>query len=140
MREGLWSMGLVFQLISGRHLCPLFALLALLANEASAGNMVTNIGLYEGGNAPVVEIKYTGNNGTWVYADAQTATNWTNPNGSSSYQPASHMNQDLATDPNSPRLSVQSVPEPASVASASIGGLSVVLLVWLRRIRLRASA
>jgi hypothetical protein len=56
--------------------------LGLLATEASAGSSVQNIGLYDGGNAPVVEIQYTGNSGVWVYGDPQTATNWTNPNGS----------------------------------------------------------
>jgi hypothetical protein len=51
------------------------------------------------------------------------------------HQPASYMNQDLAMDPNSPPFSAQSVPEPASIANASIGAISLVLLFWLRRIR-----
>jgi len=60
-------------------------LLALLANEVKADLTVNGIGLYDGANAnaPIVEIHYTGNSGVWVYGDAQTAANWTFPNGSS---------------------------------------------------------
>jgi len=72
----------VFRLFLGRHHVLAFGFLVLLTSEVSAGSLVTNIGLYDGGNAPIVEIQYTGNGGTWVYADAQTATNWTTPNGS----------------------------------------------------------
>ncbi len=69
----------------GMTLC----LLALLAADVKADLTVNNIGLYDGGSTPIdpnstiVEIQYTGDSGVWVYGDAQTATNWTNPNGSS---------------------------------------------------------
>jgi len=55
------------------------------ANADLSGN---NIGLFGGGNflpdqnSTVIEIQFTGNSGSWVYGDAQTATNWTNPGGS----------------------------------------------------------
>jgi MYXO-CTERM domain-containing protein len=64
-------------------------LVALLTGEVSADLAVSNIGLYGGGSTPIdpnttiVEIQFTGNSGTWVYGDAQTATNWTNSDGSS---------------------------------------------------------
>jgi hypothetical protein len=58
-------------------------LLALLARDVKADLSVNGLGLYDGSNAPVVEIQCTGNSGVWVYGDAQTATNWTFPNGSS---------------------------------------------------------
>jgi hypothetical protein len=64
------------------------AFLLLMANEANADLTVNNIGLYGGGSTPInpgttiVEIQFTGNTGAWVYGDAQTATNWTNPGGS----------------------------------------------------------
>jgi len=64
-------------------------LLAFLAGEANADLSVSNIGLYGGGTTPIdpnttiVEVQFTGSSGVWVYGDAQTATNWTNPNGSS---------------------------------------------------------
>jgi hypothetical protein len=66
-----------------------FGLLTLSAGEAKADFTVDNLGLYGGGSTPIdpnstiVEIQFTGSNGVWVYGDAQTATNWTNPNGSS---------------------------------------------------------
>jgi len=72
---------------------PRFALtlglLFLLSGKANADLSVNNIELYGGGsslinpNATIVEVQFTGNSGVWVYGDAQTATNWTNPNGSS---------------------------------------------------------
>jgi MYXO-CTERM domain-containing protein len=71
------------------HLGLAFGLLALLAGEVKADLTVSNIGLYGGGSTPIdpnttiVEVQFTGNSGVWVYGDAQTATNWTNPNGSS---------------------------------------------------------
>jgi len=58
-------------------------LLALLASEVKADLTVNGIGLYNGASAPIVEIHYTGNSGVWVHGDAQTATNWAFPNGSS---------------------------------------------------------
>ncbi len=58
-------------------------LLALLTTTAKADLSVTGLGLYDGSSAPIVEIKCTGDSGVWVYGDAQTATNWTFPNGSS---------------------------------------------------------
>jgi PEP-CTERM motif len=61
----------------------MLGLLAVLASEVKADLTVNGIGLYDGANAPIVEIRYTGNSGVWVYGDAQTATNWTFPNGSS---------------------------------------------------------
>ena len=127
--------------------------LFLLSSEARAGSMVTDIGLY-GGSAPFVEIKYTGDSGAWEYADARTVPNWTNADGSPNplycidlqhgdytgrvsffdavHQRASYLNQGVAIDPASPPVPT---PEPASVVSSSIGAVSVVLLVWLRRIR-----
>ncbi len=58
-------------------------LLALSTTGARADLSVNSIGLYDGSSAPIVEIQCTGNSGVWVYGDAQTATNWTFPNGSS---------------------------------------------------------
>jgi hypothetical protein len=58
-------------------------LVLLLASEVRADLSVNNIGLYDGASAPVVEIQFTPNNGVWVYGDAQTASNWKNPDGSS---------------------------------------------------------
>jgi len=54
-----------------------------LTSEVKADLSVNGLGLYDGANAPIVEVQYTGNSGVWVYGDAQTATNWTFPNGSS---------------------------------------------------------
>ncbi len=67
------------------RLGPALGLLALLASEVKADLTVNGLGLYDGANAPIVEIQSqsTGNSGVWVYGDAQTATNWTFPNGSS---------------------------------------------------------
>jgi hypothetical protein len=71
------------------HLGLTLSLLALLAGEVRADLNVSNIGLYGGGSTPIdpnttiVEVQFTGSGGVWVYGDAQTATNWTNPNGSS---------------------------------------------------------
>jgi len=73
----------VLGFFSGRRPYLAIGFLVLLASESTAGSVVTNLGLYDGANAPVVEIQYTGNGGSWVYADAQTATNWTYANGSS---------------------------------------------------------
>jgi len=240
-------MSRVHRLFLGRRRVLALGFLVFLTTEASAGSVVQNIGLYDGGNAPIVEIQYTGNSGVWVYGDAQTATNWTYPNGSyiplycidlnhdnylgSSYQltawtnpnsfssdainrvawavdntalagygpaatqlliwsvidpnfsvinrngntgagsleaaynaldakmiadynpatsylagvsfydavhqPAGN-NQDLAMDPNYNPFGIQSVPEPASIVTASFGILSLVLLVWFRRVRFAA--
>jgi hypothetical protein len=58
-------------------------LVSLLTTKVQADISVDNIDLYDGANAPIVEIQYTGNSGVWVYGDAQTATNWTSANGSS---------------------------------------------------------
>ena len=60
-------------------------LLALLTSEVKADLSVNGLGLYDGANAPIVEVQSqsTGNSGVWIYGDAQTATNWTFPNGSS---------------------------------------------------------
>jgi len=58
-------------------------LLLLPASEANADLSVNNIGLYDGtSNSPTAYISYTGSGGSIdVYADPQTATNWTS-NGS----------------------------------------------------------
>jgi len=59
------------------------------ATDANADLSVSNIGLYAGGTTPIdpsstiVEIQFAANSGIWVYGDAQTATNWTYPNGAS---------------------------------------------------------
>ena len=64
-------------------------LVALVAGAANADLTVSSIGLYGGGSAPIdpnttiVEVQFTGSTAVWVYGDAQTATNWTNPGGSS---------------------------------------------------------
>ncbi len=64
-------------------------LVLLAASDANADLSVNNIGLYGGGGTPIdpnstiVEIQYTGNTGSWIYGDAQTAANWTYPGGSS---------------------------------------------------------
>jgi PEP-CTERM motif len=71
------------------HFGLTLGLLALLTGEVNADIAVSNIGLYGGGSTPIdpnttiVEVQFTGSSGVWVYGDAQTATNWTNPNGSS---------------------------------------------------------
>jgi hypothetical protein len=245
--EGLSSMRRRCQLVVGGSRVLGFGFVFLIASQLRADS-VQNIGLYDGANAPIVEIQYTGNSGVWVYGDAQTAANWTYPNGAyvplycidlqhdnylgSSYQltawtdpnsfscdainrvawaidnttltgygpaatqllvwsiidpnfevinwngntgpgsvqaayddldarmiaeynplvnyvagvsffdavhqPASYMNQDLAVGNYSAQFSVQSVPEPASAVSASIGVVSLVLLVWLRKLRRRS--
>src|SRR5271157_5743936 len=72
-----------FRLLGLPRLGLPLGLLALLASEVKADLSVNGIGLHDGANAPIVEIHYTGNSGVWVYGDAQTATNWTFPNGSS---------------------------------------------------------
>ncbi|MFI5457355.1 MAG: PEP-CTERM sorting domain-containing protein [Isosphaerales bacterium] len=58
-------------------------LLLLLTSEVKADLSVNNIGLYDGmSNAPTAYVSYTGSGGyVDVYADPQTATNWTS-NGS----------------------------------------------------------
>lgn len=63
---------------------PALALLLLPASQLRADLTVNNIGLYDGtSNAPTAWISFTGSNGyVDVYADPQTATNWTS-NGSS---------------------------------------------------------
>lgn len=73
----------ISSLISPR-LAFMVGLLAMLPTAARADvGVVTNIGLFGGGSAPInanstiVEIAYTGNSGVWVYGDAQTATNVT---------------------------------------------------------------
>jgi PEP-CTERM motif len=66
------------------HLGLILALLLLPVSEANADLTVNNIGLYDGtSNAPTAWIAFSGSNGyVDVYADPQTATNWTS-NGSS---------------------------------------------------------
>lgn len=63
LHEGRWLMAQA-ALISGvrRHVLVL-GLLLLLTTQAIAGSLVRNIRLYDGGNAPIVEIPYTGNTG-----------------------------------------------------------------------------
>jgi hypothetical protein len=66
----------------------MLGLLAIPPSAAKADVWADGIGLYGGGSSSInpsstiVEIKFTGNSGVWVYADAQTATNFTS-NGSS---------------------------------------------------------
>jgi len=56
-------------------------LLALLVSHAGASPIpLNNIGLYDGSNAPTAVISFTGNSNVDVYADPQTATNWTYSN------------------------------------------------------------
>jgi hypothetical protein len=95
--------------------------LVMLATEASAGSSVQNIGLYDGGNARVVEIQYTGSSGV-SFLDAL-------------HQPASSLNQDLAMDPSGGSIGGRFAPEPAGILNASVGAIGLVLLVWLRRLR-----
>jgi hypothetical protein len=82
LREGVRWMALGVRLRLVRRSILELGLLSLLTHQASAGS-VQSIGLYDGGNAPIVEIQYSGSSGAWVYGDAQTATNWTNSNRSS---------------------------------------------------------
>lgn len=66
-------------LISRLVLAP--ALLALLVSHAGALPIpLNNIGLYDGSNAPTAPISFTGKFNVDVYADPQTATNWTYSN------------------------------------------------------------
>jgi hypothetical protein len=60
------------------------AALMVLSSGARASQTLNDIGLYDGSSAPTAYITFTGAGGTYVdvYADPQTATNWTNPNGS----------------------------------------------------------
>ncbi len=72
-----------------RNLCPLpfvsrlgltLVLLVPLAGEVKADLLVNNINLFDGqSNAPTAWISFTGTNRSFVdvYADPQTATNWT---------------------------------------------------------------
>jgi hypothetical protein len=54
------------------------AFVVVLTTEANADLSVNNIGLYDTSNAPTAWISFTGSNGyVDVYADPQTATNWT---------------------------------------------------------------
>jgi len=63
-------------LISRLVLVP--ALLALLVSHAGASPIpLNNIGLYDGSNAPTAVISFTTGSNVDVYADPQTATNWT---------------------------------------------------------------
>jgi hypothetical protein len=76
----------LFRLVGLPRLGVTFGLLVLLTGEVRASLSVDDIGLYGGSavaNGTIVEVQFTGNAGVWVYGDAQTATNWTNPNGSS---------------------------------------------------------
>jgi hypothetical protein len=58
------------------------ALLSLLASHAGASPLpLDNIGLYDGtSNSPTAVISFTGSGNVDVYADPQTATNWTYSN------------------------------------------------------------
>jgi len=120
-------------------------LLALLASEVKADLSVNGIGLYDGANAPIVEIQYTGNSGVWVYGDAQTATNWTFPNGSSIPLYCIDLTHDNAVGDNyalhpwsSPSFSTSSYSDAANRIAWAIenGGLSGLgtaatqLLIW----------
>ncbi len=120
-------------------------LLAFLATEVKADLSVNGIGLYDGANAPIVEIKYTGNSGVWVYGDAQTATNWTFPNRSSIPLYCIDLTHDnavgdcYALNPwSSPRFSTSSYSDAANRIAWAIenGGLSGLgtaatqLLIW----------
>jgi PEP-CTERM motif/Thioester domain len=74
-----------FSRLGGLRFGLTMGLLAILAGEANADLTVNNIGLYDGtSNAPTAYISFTGSGGSIdVYADAQTATNWTFSNGAS---------------------------------------------------------
>jgi hypothetical protein len=64
------------------------AVFVLAASQARADLSVDNIGLFGGANQAInsantiVEIQMTGSSGVWVYADAQTASNFKFPDGS----------------------------------------------------------
>jgi hypothetical protein len=64
------------------RLALVLALQGVLTSEANADLTVNNIGLYDGtSNAPTAWISFTGSHGyVDVYADPQTATNWTSNN------------------------------------------------------------
>jgi Thioester domain/PEP-CTERM motif len=121
-------------------------LLALLTSEVKADLSINGLGLYDGANAPiVVEIQFTGNRGVWVYGDAQTATNWTFPNGSPiplyciDLTHENAMGDSYALNPwSSPRFLTSSYPDAANRIAWAIenGGLSGLgpaatqLLIW----------
>jgi PEP-CTERM motif/Thioester domain len=119
--------------------------LALLAREVKADLTVNGIGLYDGAKAPIVEIKFTGNGGLWVYGDAQTATNWTFPNGNSTPVYCIDLMHENAVGDNyalnpwaSPSFSASSSSDAANRIAWAIenGGLSGLgpaatqLLIW----------
>jgi hypothetical protein len=60
----------------------------MVASAVRADLTVNDIGLYGGSSTPIdpsstiIEIQFTGSSGVRVYGDAQTASNWTNPDGS----------------------------------------------------------
>jgi hypothetical protein len=68
-----------FRIDGSLSLSLTFGLLVLLTGEVRADLTVNNIGLYDGGSAPTAYITFTGNTNPAidVYADPQTATNWT---------------------------------------------------------------
>jgi hypothetical protein len=57
----------------------MLGVIVFLASKANADLTVNNLALYDGGSAPTAYISFTGTNGSFVdvYADPQTATNWT---------------------------------------------------------------
>lgn len=144
--ERLLFMRRRFRLLGLPRLGLALGLLALLTSEVKADLSVNGLGLYDGANAPiVVEIQFTGNSGVWVYGDAQTATNWTFPNGS--HIPLycidlTHENavgDSYALNPwSSPSFLTSSYPDAANRIAWAIenGGLSVLgtaatqLLIW----------
>jgi PEP-CTERM motif/Thioester domain len=72
-----------FRIDGSLSLSLTFGLLVLLTGEVRADLTVNNIGLYDGGSAQTAYISFTGTNGSFVdvYADPQTATNWSSTGG-----------------------------------------------------------
>jgi hypothetical protein len=135
----------LFRLLGLPRLGLTLGLLALLTGEVRASLSVNDIGLYGGSavaNGTIVEVQFTGNTGVWVYGDAQTATNWTNPNGSSiplycidlthDNTPGSSYNLTAWTNPNS--ISSDALNRVAwAVENTNLSGFgpaATQLLVW----------
>jgi hypothetical protein len=130
-----------------RRQALMFGLLATLSSAAKADVWANNVGLYNGGPSPInpnstiVEIKFTGNSGVWVYGDAQTASNFTS-NGSSIPLYCIDLNHDSNvgssyrltawTNPNSYSASTLNKVAWAmeNAGSAGYGPAAAQLLIW----------
>ncbi len=112
----------VIRFLIGRNHVVAIGLFLLLTNEVRAGG-VQDVGRYDAGNAPIVNIVARGlSAGHERQTDQLRGVAFVD----TVHPPQTDLNHDLAMDP---------VSAPANMASASIGALSLVILVWLRRAR-----